>query len=556
MTIEIKDGGLTTYGALLRRRIAGRIGGSFAAGGMYVTLSVDDTFTKPESYRIDGGGDDWHITGSDERGLYYGIGKFLHSACWTEESFTPHATDGWVSPDCPFRCIYFAVHFYNWYHRATREELKQYLEDLMLYGYNTIASIVPVLNIHSFEEPLYRDAVEKIRTVYATAKDVGMKTMFGVTPNQGLLSAPHDWDADLSYDTEGIYRGWLGRNLCPNKPGAVEYLRGIWLRCLEQFFDIGIDYVITCPYDEGGCGCEKCKPWGANGFETLSRLLARDVKRLYPDAKFIYSTWTFDVPTDQQEYSTLYHRLAAGEMDYVDYLMTDAHDTYPRYVLEHPVIRPIVNFPEISMWKLWPWGGFGATPMPRRFEAIWDSAKAVLSGGMPYTEGLYEDISKIQFIGYYWDKNARYTDILREYAAYQFGCEVAEDAVRLMELIEENHVRVAHVEEPDFAAAEQAWKLAQSIDVRMSEQCKTAWRWRVLYIRAVLDGKRYAMYRSLGMHGEEDLYALRHDTKGKQLLSHDGEAQALYRELREIYHCVDHDNGSNQWTLPVVQGAM
>ena len=555
MTIQI-SGGFPAQEALLRRHVARRITASFAADGMRVTLSVDDTFSKPESYRIDGGGEDWHITGSDERGLYYGVGKFLHSACWTEESFAPRATDGWVSPDCPFRCIYFSVHCYNWYHRASPEELEAYLEELLLYGYNAVECIVPVLSIHSFEEALYREAVEKIRTVFTAARNMGMKTMFTVNPNQGLQSAPHEWDADLSYDTVGIYRGWAGRNLCPNKPGAVEYLRGIWLRCLEQFLDIGIDYVVTWPYDEGGCGCGKCAPWGANGFDKLSRLLAQDVKRLYPEATFIYSTWIFDVPTDQQEYSTLYRRLAAGEMDYVDYLMTDAHDTYPRYVLEHPVIRPIVNFPEISMWKLYPWGGFGATPMPRRFEAIWDSAKEVLSGGMPYSEGLYEDISKVQFIGYYWDKDARYTDILCEYAAYEFGGDVAEDAVRLMELIEENHVRVARVEEPDFAAAEQAWKLAEKMDARMSEKRKTAWRWRILYIRAVLDGKRYAIYHALGMHGEEDLHTLRHDDEEKQLLKHDAEAQSLYQELRTIYHCFDRVTGRNWWTLPVVQGAM
>ena len=325
---------------------------------------------------------------------------------------------------------------------------------------------------------------------------------------------------------------------------------------MEQFLDIGLYYMISLPYDEGGCGCEKCAPWGANGFERLNRVLAFDLKRLYPNAKLIYSTWTFDVPEDQKEYSTLYRRLAAGEMDYVDYLMTDAHGDYPRYVLEHPVIKPIVNFPEISMWKLYPWGGLGATPLPRRFEAIWDSAKAVLSGGMPYSEGLYEDISKVQFIGYYWDKNARYADILREYAAYEFGFEVAEDAVHLMELIEENHVRVAQVEEPNFTAATEAWNLARQIDERMSERRKASWRWRILYIRAVLDGKRYARYATLGMHGEEDLHTLRHETEEAQLLKDDAEAQALYQELREIYHCLDYDSGKNIWTLPIVQGAM
>ena len=34
----------------------------------------------------DGG---WKIIGSDEAGLIYGIGKFLHTAKWSEEDFVP-----------------------------------------------------------------------------------------------------------------------------------------------------------------------------------------------------------------------------------------------------------------------------------------------------------------------------------------------------------------------------------------------------------------------------------------------------------------------------------
>ena len=557
MNVEIISGGYATQGDLLRRYIEDRIDVSSGQDRITVTLSVDRTFGQPESYQIAGNGSKWHITGSDERGLCYGVGKFLHSALWTEHGFAPCATDGWISPDCEFRCIYFAVHFHNWYQESSVEEVSRYLEDMLLYGYNAIECIIPVVQLNSFEDEMFRASVEKVRTIFSLAKRLGMKVLFGVNPNQGLVSAPHEWDADLSYDTTGLYRGWAGRNLCPNKPGAAEYLRGIWMKCLEQFTDIGIDYISTWPYDEGGCGCEKCAPWGAGGFDKLSRVFAADAHLLYPDAKFIYSTWTFDVPDDQKEYSTLYSRLRAGEMDYIDYLMTDAHGSYPRYVLEHPVIKPIVNFPEISMWGLYPWGGFGATPLPRRFEEIWDSAKAVLSGGMPYSEGLYEDISKIQFAGYYWNKEARYTDILREYASYEFGADVAEDAVHLMELIERNHVLVRGEQMPDFEAADEGMSIARRIDARMLPRRKASWRWRILYIRAVLDGKRYGLFRTRGMTAcYDDLHVMRFETETNQLLKDDAEAQSLYRELRQIYHTLDHDNGRNQWTLPVVQGAM
>ena len=88
-------------------------------------------------------------------------------------------------------------------------------------------------------------------------------------------------------------------------------------------------------------------------------------------------------------------------MSWADFLMVDAHREYPRYPLEHALIKPIVNFPEISMWGLKPWGGYGANPLPERFQRIWNDSKHILDGGLPYSEGIYEDISKIQFAGYY-----------------------------------------------------------------------------------------------------------------------------------------------------------
>ena len=82
------------------------------------------------------------------------------------------------------------------------------------------------------------------------------------------------------------------------------------------------------------------------------------------------------------EKKALYKRLAT-DMSWVGYVMADAHNTYPRYPLEHTPVKPIINFPEISMWKLFPWGGYGANPLPARFQDIWNSSKAILSGGAP-----------------------------------------------------------------------------------------------------------------------------------------------------------------------------
>jgi hypothetical protein len=328
----------------------------------------------------------------------------------------------------------------------------------------------------------------------------------------------------------------------------MAYLRTVWKRMLEQFADIGLDYTVTWPYDEGGCGCEKCLPWGGNGYLKAVCALRDMAVSLYPELQTVVSTWTFDVPEGQGEFEALYKRLET-DMGWVDYMMADAHGSYPRYPLDHEPVKPVINFPEISMWGLYPWGGYGANPLPVRFQQIWNSSKRVQNGGAPYSEGMYEDISKIQFAGYYWQKDRDWRDILGEYVNYEMSGVVVEDVLRVMELIERNHVLVYEKKEPDLAAAAECGRLARAIDARLDARGKAAWRWRVLYIRAIIDEKRFAYYGANGMHGAADLYDMCHFAT--DFLADDAEAVALLRELRALYHS-EPCNGRNQYTLPFV----
>lgn len=550
MNIRIIDNNYVQHAALLKKSIMERIPAEFGECGMTIELCVNKQLGTAESYFITSEAEGYRITGVDDAGLYYGIGKFLHTAKWSAEEFAPQPPEGVKSPACSFRAMYFAVHLFNWYANAPIEELERYLEELLLWGYNTIVLIIPVIDIESFEDRLYIEAVNKTKAIFGRAKKLGMKVGIIICPNQGMKSAPHEYDADPSFDPIGNVRGNAGRNICPSKLGAVEYLKNIWITMFQQYMDIGLDYIITWPYDEGGCGCEKCRPWGANAYCNLVVQLHEEAIRFYPNAKFIVSTWIFDKPDDQGEYEGLYKRLK-GDLDWVDYIMVDAHADFPHYPLEHEIIKPIINFPEISMWKLYPWGGYGANPLPARFQSIWDSAKHILDGGMPYSEGMYEDISKIQYSGYYWEPNRDYRDILAEYINYECSWKVIDDALEMISCMEENHVRVGNNMEPDIACAIHGAKLAEKIHESLDVRGKKAWRWRLLYIRAILDKKRFEYYRDHNMCGTEDLENIRHFAG--DFLEEDEEAQELFKELRRLYHSVEF-NGTNQFTLPAVGG--
>ena len=547
MTLRFVSGAGSPQASLLERAVAERLPAD-APGTLDIALETDASLGE-ESYRIDAADGVWRIAGGDEPGLVYGVGKFLHSACWSKDGISPKPTDGAVSPDCSFRAIYFAVHFYNWYQNAPTEELERYLEELMLWGYNAAIAIIPVINCEKPGDALFKESAEKARKIFRLARKLGMKTGIIIDPNQGAKSAPDELAADLSFDRYGV-RGKAGKNICLSKPGGQEYMETVYRAELEEFRDMGLDWLVTWPYDEGGCGCEKCRPWGANGYLRGARVLIKCAKEYYPDIKTVISAWLFDDPEDEGEYDGLYRALRDGEMP-ADMIMADSHDKFPLYPLTHEKVRPVINFPEISMWKLFPWGGFGANPMPARFESFWRSAADILDGGMPYSEGMYEDISKIQCVGYYWNRKASYREILEEYFSYELSAQTARDAVELTEVIEKNHVAVGEEREPDRRDSDRAGELARSIDARLDERAKNSWRWRILYARGILDEKRYAWYFDHNCGGKAELWRLRHFSG--VYLARDEEAQELFRELRRLYHCCNF-NGENRWTLPPVLG--
>ena len=552
MKINLKTNGFLKHGELFSQTVAARIPVDFISDGVTVELNVDKSIAKAESFSICKNKDTWSITGSDELGLYFGIGKFLHTATWSENEFVPKATNGVVSPECSFRAMYFATHFYNFYHAGTAEALKKYVDDMLLWGYNTILCIIPVITLNK-DDPNFSEETARVKRIFAAAKERGMRIGVLICVNQGFMDAPAELSSELPDDL--TFRGDYGRNICISKPQGLEYMRGVWRDMLEAFLEEGLEYIVTWPYDEGGCGCKNCRPWGARGYLNGCIELKKEAKSFYPNAKFIISAWAFDVPDDEGEFDGLYKRLK-GDMAWADYLMVDAHREYPRYPLEHEIIKPIVNFPEISMWGLSPWGGWGANPLPERFQRIWNDSKHILDGGLPYSEGIYEDISKIQFAGYYWEKNRHWTDVLAEYANYEYSstASVIEEVTELMKLIEINHTRCVapNFPKPDMDVAEKAKLLADKIDSELYSNRKTSWRWRILYIRAILDYKRYKAYMECPESQEKSLPKMAY---GANLLIEDAEAQDFFRELIKYYHCVPF-NGKNLWTLPPLGGSI
>jgi len=439
----------------------------------------------PEGYRIENDGAALRIIGHDPAGLLYGVGRFLHSAVSGDGTFVPAAAwQGSSSPAGRFRGMYFAHNFHNWYRSAPLADSIRYIEDLALWGLNAIAFPCDT------NPPCPPDEIENVmlpkqRELIKAAKRVGIRAGM-ITVSNSIMTVPSaDIAATPVPDTQPERRGNIGNRVCPSHPQGMARLISKFDRSLEAYRSVGLDFVVAFPYDEGGCGCAQCKPWGGRGFLKACRELSRLAKEKYPDCRFVAGTWCFDVlNTPEGEFDGLDRHIRMNP-GWCDYVMCDAHGDFPKWPLEHgsPGGLPMINFAEISMWGRWPWGGSGANPYPHRIARIWSQARHLLTGGLPYSEGRYEDLNKVMCLNLFWDKDADPDQVTRAYLRYEFGPTVVDSMTEVIQIMEE-------IQPPEFRTHEKAkrvFDLMREVAAHLPAKVLSAWRWRMLYLRAVID---------------------------------------------------------------------
>jgi len=443
------------------------------------------------------------ILGDDNRGLLYGVGKFLRNNTYHQGSFTLGSWSGTSVPEEPVRGIYFATHFFNYYHAAPIEDIERYVEDLGLWGYNSIFVWFDMHHFNGMQDPAAQAMVERLNAILSTAKRAGLKTGITLLANEAYANSPKALRADWTAGHDGYFREPQGHyhvELCPHKAGAKDLVLKWREEMFQKFMHVGVDYVVIWPYDQGGCTCSLCKPWGTNGFLMMARPIAEMARRDFPQSKIILSTWYFDKFTSG-EWDGLERKFGEVRPPWVDYIMADAAgvNRYSGSPPQHQVPGgfPLLSFPEISMWGAGPWGGFGANPLPTHYQDLWDVGKKTLAGGFPYSEGIFEDLNKVLYARFFWQKETPASSIVDEYIAYEFSPRVVPGVRRAIEILETNYPRRAENLEnktgpvrfvlEHSSGADEAFKLMQQADMSLSPAARSSWRWRILYLRALID---------------------------------------------------------------------
>ena len=465
-------------GGLLRERIEARTAPSDAKETLKVVYKVD-TSVPGENAKVTVDGTTATVRASRLRGFLFGTGNLLKAIRYGAQSF--RITNGtWdFTPAKSLRIAYFARHLLNWYMESPADELCRYIDDLALDGINAFLFQFSIPEVDAGregpEETVRFETVSRQMSDRITALDCDFCEWGG--SNQLKANAPEKFRGVPNTDRK---RGNLGFNACPEIPGALDAMLALRRDNLKKLDGTRVGYLCHWSFDEGGCECKKCYPWGGNGMLKLIEKLHEVNRAAHPEAKTIVSTWYFH----EDDYDGLWKYLETH--DWIDYVLADDNGMrYPTYPLKHklPGKAKLITFPEISMWGRGPWGGDGATALPHHLEGLFRQSEAVSDGFMYYSEGNYEDINKTIVTDLYVTPTATTDDILRRYGSYHFAGTNPNDFVRLANLFELNH-RVVGMS-AEVGAAEKA--IAEKMDKAILPGLRKSWRWRLVYVRAHAD---------------------------------------------------------------------
>lgn len=288
-----------------------------------------DAALSPESYRIAGVAP-VRIAGGDGRGVIYGVGKLLRTSQWRENGFILTDYRGISIPENPVRGMYFASHFHNFYHLAPLAEIERYVEELALYGCNVLSVWLDLHHYSGMDDPAAQAMIARLRQILEIANCNGIGAGLTLLGNEGFSTTPEELKAT---DTVGngysrSPRGFYHTEICPSQAGGMALILQNRDAVLRAFSGIDFEYIWIWPYDQGGCTCAQCTPWGANGFVQTAEGVANVIRSHFPAVKIVLSTWYFDLFI-QNEWAAFYDWVKREKPEWFDFLMIDNFGGFP-----------------------------------------------------------------------------------------------------------------------------------------------------------------------------------------------------------------------------------
>lgn len=493
-----------------------------------ITLEVDLSY-KNDRYTIEPQKDGAVLTAANDCSLHAALGRLLlESGFDGVGGFVPCSKSIDFTPAKPLRGMYFATHFYNFYHVAPIEEVYSVVEDLALRGCNSLLVWFDMHHYTSMQDPGAQAMAERLRNILIYANRIGISGALTMLSNEDFAGSPEELRAE--WNVQGGYHtapnGHYHVEICPSKKGGIEEILRARREMMSYFSDLDISHVVYWPYDQGGCTCRECEPWGSNGFLKLLPHFKELLGEVMPRTKIIVSTWYFD-KFISGEWDSFYPRLTDGSLNYVDYIMSFFFNgAIPDCIRKNSIPDGVrfIDFPEISMYSCSPWGGFGASVLSRFLQRTNEKSGYLYSGGYPYSEGIFEDLNKFIQLSYYSGLYENSADAVRAYVKFEFcrdDAELADAVIRTETGLARGKVKTQESMRYPIADTSDVGyvrDIFEKYDRILPEKIRAGYRFRLLYLRSVIDYE-------LMTH---DFYPLRSPL-----------CQAAMREVDQIYRATE-----------------
>ncbi|MBI5094834.1 MAG: hypothetical protein HZB26_20645 [Candidatus Hydrogenedentes bacterium] len=429
------------------------------------------------------------IAGVDGPGTIYGAGWMLRNLTYLPGSVQFHRVDVtdkpafWMRAGNPSGPGSRAREFGN-LRPQTHDETVETMEDQMLLGTNIF----------------YGDPK-------AMRENYGMMATYGRTANEMPEGFPKEWAAD---------NGRAKRYVCPSIPEAHKAL----LESFDTFFKEAPDYdfFTTNSGDEGGCTCDKCKPWGGT-YIKLVHEIAGILHKYHPNTNVLATNQDLSNDGNQAIFkylnsadsSWLYAvRYGPGADEMQTYIRGPVNPRWFEYegfgplgnylkYMYHELPRTTnialytdithwmqsqfaVQHPDVALAALYDRRSWNARP--NNFHKVAQEIFHYAVGDIHYSEGMHDDFNKWFWYRLMWNPNQTAEALTSEYCQYWFGPEAENEMAQVIFLMEKT------LEKPVLGnpGIGQAVDLAHSAGKKIPKNLlRNDWRWRVISEKALMD---------------------------------------------------------------------
>jgi hypothetical protein len=321
------------------------------------------------------------------------------------------------------RELYATGHFGNSYEVMGDNEYRSMLENAAAWGFNGVSDWFDMDDCQDPFTPGHSFGLGETQWIakkqhFALAQKLGINPVMTVNPNHVYISqCLPELKATRGYHI-------LGQLICPSIPEA----RKIILKNYDNLFSdlaksgVRLTALNACPYDYGGCRCEKCNPWILT-YAQLMREIHGIAQKYHPGLKMNMLGWWWS-PEEHQLFAEWVDRNAPGWID-VMYLWFPYGQTKV----------PDVPLPKGSRRGAWIHIGYAEQAAPRDMyghlgpviaaqrmqETVRDLKEQGVVGYCAYSEGLLDDVNKAILGGLSSGEYQTADEALEAYARRYFG---------------------------------------------------------------------------------------------------------------------------------------